>query len=62
MAERIEILSCTCKHQSQDEIYGSGKRLHNVNKKGEAFCTVCCPSIRSRKFDGRNRTPKKVKE
>jgi len=52
MAERTEILKCTCTHEFQDEIYGKGMRLHNVNTKGQAFCTVCCPNHRQNRMHG----------
>lgn len=37
------ILPCTCEHEFQDETYGKGNRVHNVNPIGEAYCTVCTP-------------------
>lgn len=37
------ILYCGCHHEAQDEMYGKGRRVHNVNDKGEAYCTVCTP-------------------
>lgn len=49
MAERTELLKCTCQHEFQDATYGNGVRVHNVNAKGEAFCTVCSPSYRRNK-------------
>jgi len=49
MAERTEILPCTCTHQQQDEMYGKQRRVHNVNTNGEAFCTVCAGSNRRSK-------------
>lgn len=49
MGQRTEVINCSCKHEVQDEIYGAGKRLHNVNGKGEAFCTVCSVSYRRNK-------------
>lgn len=49
MSERTEILSCTCVHEDQDKIYGKGRRVHNVNTKGEAFCTVCSGNNRRNK-------------
>ena len=42
-----KILHCVCKHSGQDEIYGRGKRLHNIcnsptKEPGKgARCTVC---------------------
>lgn len=49
MAEGTIILKCSCKHEEQDKMYGPGLRVHNVNTKGEAFCTVCSPSYRRNK-------------
>lgn len=49
MAERTEILHCTCQHEDQDKMYGKGMRVHNVNKNGQAACTVCSPSYRRNK-------------
>jgi hypothetical protein len=49
MAERTEIIRCNCQHEEQDKLYGKGMRVHNVNKKGQAACTVCCPSRRRNK-------------
>lgn len=48
--ERTEILHCTCAHEEQDKMYGKGMRVHNVNKLGQAACTVCCPSKRRDKI------------
>lgn len=42
-----KILSCSCKHEAQDRIYGSGLRLHNRTMQTKAResrkwrCTVC---------------------
>lgn len=41
--EGCKVLSCNCEHADQDKIYGKGKRLHNVTKDGDAYCTVCTP-------------------
>lgn len=49
MAERTEILRCNCEHEFQDKTYGRNMRVHNVNNKGQAFCTVCSPSYRREK-------------
>lgn len=49
MAEGVKVLPCTCSHEFQDATYGKGMRLHNVNKDGKAFCTVCSPSYRRNK-------------
>lgn len=44
MAE-TKIMSCNCKSEFQDSIYGKGKRLFNMKdprkNKDEATCTVC---------------------
>lgn len=53
MAERVEILPCNCKHEFQDETYGKGNRVHNVNTKGQAACTVCTPSYRRNKHSSK---------
>ncbi len=47
--EGTKVIACKCEHKDQDEIYGKGMRLHNVNTKGQAFCTVCSPSYRRNK-------------
>lgn len=76
MKEGTTILKCNCEHEDQDQMYGKGMRVHNVNSKGEAFCTVCSPSYRRNKIGvniprnpvlghgeiiaRRNRNPKKV--
>lgn len=44
--ERTEILQCNCSHEFQDQLYGKGMRVHNVNKKGKAACTVCTTGLR----------------
>lgn len=37
-----QVSVCNCKHESQDKIYGQGKRLFNVAKDGQELrCTVC---------------------
>jgi len=40
------ILPCTCYHEYQDKLYGTGNRVHNyarsvLNKGGGWRCTVC---------------------
>lgn len=39
------IKTCTCKHQSQDELHGNNKRVHNScstkTETKEYTCTVC---------------------
>ena len=43
--EKTAVLRCECRHDSQDRIYGKGKRLHNLlnNPKSDKRwrCTVC---------------------
>jgi hypothetical protein len=48
--ERTVIMKCSCSHEFQDAVYGKGMRVHNVNTKGQAFCTVCSPSYRRNKI------------
>lgn len=39
-----KLLSCTCKSEYQDRVYGKGMRVHNksVSKLGTKFrCTIC---------------------
>lgn len=50
MSEGTVIMKCTCNHEFQDATYGKGMRVHNVNTKGQAFCTVCSPSYRRNKI------------
>lgn len=40
VANRTEIVSCTCVNAYQDEKYGKGQRLANANSSGMR-CTVC---------------------
>jgi hypothetical protein len=45
MAETT-IITCTCKSEYQDKLYGKGKRVANVKRAGVGFtggcvCTVC---------------------
>jgi hypothetical protein len=35
-----DVRPCDCTHDSQDQIYGRSKRLHNLTANG-ANCTVC---------------------
>jgi hypothetical protein len=40
------IITCSCKNEFQDQLYGKGKRVHNLakgafNKQGGWRCTVC---------------------
>jgi hypothetical protein len=53
MTEGTKIMICSCSHEFQDSVYGKGMRVHNVNTKGQAFCTVCSPSYRREK-QGKN--------
>jgi hypothetical protein len=46
-AEGTVVLPCNCEHATQDEIYGKGRRLHNIapaKTGGLAYCTVCAPN------------------
>lgn len=41
---RVDVRTCRCVHDAQDEIYGRGKRVFNraINKNGTYWrCTVC---------------------
>ena len=43
---KTKIMTCTCKHEYQDEKYGKGKRVFNAGAKGTGTvitykCTVC---------------------
>ena len=44
MAES-KILTCTCSHAGQDEMYGKGRRLFNPTGKNQTSdnyrCTIC---------------------
>lgn len=36
------IKPCKCEHKFQDQRYGIGNRVHNINKDGtKGKCTVC---------------------
>lgn len=45
----VEILKCNCKHEYQDQVYGTNMRVHNrgvvkgtkENPYAEYTCTVC---------------------
>ena len=38
----VKVVNCKCNHKDQDTIYGNGRRLANINEKGDkAVCTVC---------------------
>lgn len=42
MAEPSKIMPCSCQHQGQDEMYGSGMRLWNQLGDSDSYrCTVC---------------------
>lgn len=47
--EGTKIMKCTCSHDFQDSVYGPGMRVHNVNSKGQAACTVCTPNYQRTK-------------
>ena len=38
--EKTRIIECPCPSPYQDEIYGKGKRMHNLGNDGYK-CTVC---------------------
>jgi len=41
------VISCDCKSESQDKLYGKQRRVANLCKKGEmARCTVCGKEIK----------------
>lgn len=45
-----KVLKCKCESKFQDETYGKGMRLHNLNSdKNKAHCTVCEGSARTAK-------------
>lgn len=35
------IIKCTCKHETQDVMYGAGNRIANEMRTGQLKCTVC---------------------
>jgi len=35
------IMACTCRHEYQDQRYGTGMRVHNPLKENKWGCTVC---------------------
>lgn len=42
MAEPSKIMTCSCQHASQDELYGKGLRLWNRLGESDSYrCTVC---------------------
>ena len=42
MAEPSKIMVCGCKHEGQDQLYGSGLRLWNRLGESDSYrCTVC---------------------
>lgn len=42
MAEPSKIITCSCQHSSQDELYGKGMRLWNRLGESDSYrCTVC---------------------
>jgi len=36
-----KIVRCTCKHDTQDVMYGIGNRVANEMRTGQLKCTVC---------------------
>ena len=57
-----KIKKCGCTSEFQDEFYGKGMRLHNVNAEGNrASCTVCEGSAKNAKrTDGKSRPYKQL--
>ena len=46
-----KVLSCNCKDEQQDAMYGKGLRLHNLSPdKKTAYCTVCSMNNIKRKM------------
>ena len=42
MAEASKIMTCSCQHPGQDEMYGKGMRLWNRLGDSDSYrCTVC---------------------
>jgi hypothetical protein len=42
MAEPSKIMTCSCQHAGQDELYGKGLRLWNRLGESDSYrCTVC---------------------
>lgn len=44
-----KVITCTCKHDGQDKIYGNNKRLANrINKSTtEVYrCTICAKEVK----------------
>ena len=42
MAEPSKIMTCSCQHVGQDELYGKGLRLWNRLGESDSYrCTVC---------------------
>jgi hypothetical protein len=42
------IIRCSCKHETQDAMYGAGNRMANELRNGQLRCTVCgnvCGSV-----------------
>jgi hypothetical protein len=44
----MPILSCTCKNEQQDNIHGSGRRVHNKTAKDDVYRCTVCSSTRSK--------------
>jgi hypothetical protein len=36
-----KFITCTCKNECQDKLYGVGKRVANEMRSGQVKCTVC---------------------
>jgi hypothetical protein len=50
------ILTCRCKHEFQDKLYGKHRRVHNPMAKtpGAYRCTVCGAETTGRRGDGKS--------
>ena len=35
------IKPCSCKHEGQDSLHGTGNRVHTEGVEGKVTCTVC---------------------
>ena len=52
------ILNCTCENKFQDELYGKGKRAHNIDStQTKASCTVCEGSAKYNKRNSKSTPP-----
>lgn len=43
-----KLITCVCKHEGQDEMYGKGKRVFNPAPSKKAFRCTVCGSIREK--------------